>query len=312
MEKVRSLSMRNVSSGKNKSTSSNHLGFGLLLGAIGMIAFSFTLPATKIAVSSIDGLIVGFGRSVVALPLAILALILNKGGLPDRAALPRLGIVAVGNVFGFPVFSALALFYSPAAHAAVIFGLMPLTVACAAVVIGKERPSSTFWLFSCCGALVIGAFSLMKAGTSALRIGDAYALVAVILGSIGYAESGVLAKRFGPMRVQAWALLLSAPVVLPIVGFLVFVNGLNYSGMAWAGLIYVGAVSSFLGFIPWNLGMVYGGVARVGQILLLQPMLTIVWSALLLNEKISTHILVTVLLLMFCVFFAVRARIKSV
>src|SRR3954454_22164772 len=39
---------------------------GLLLGALGVLAFSFSLPATRLAVADLDPWLVAFGRAVVA------------------------------------------------------------------------------------------------------------------------------------------------------------------------------------------------------------------------------------------------------
>ncbi|MEO6697403.1 MAG: hypothetical protein ABIN45_05335 [Gammaproteobacteria bacterium] len=39
---------------------------GYAYGFLGVLAFSWTLPATRIAVSGIDPIVVGLGRAVVA------------------------------------------------------------------------------------------------------------------------------------------------------------------------------------------------------------------------------------------------------
>ena len=44
-------------------------------------------------------------------------------------------------------------------------------------------------------------------------------------------------------------------------------------------------ISMFLAFFAWYAGLARGGVARVGQIQLAQPVLTLVWSALVLGER---------------------------
>jgi drug/metabolite transporter (DMT)-like permease len=43
----------------------------------------------------------------------------------------------------------------------------------------------------------------------------------------------------------------------------------------------------FLGFFAWYAGLARGGVARVGQLQLTQPLLTLVWSALVLGESLT-------------------------
>ena len=43
----------------------------------------------------------------------------------------------------------------------------------------------------------------------------------------------------------------------------------------------------YLGFLAWYRGLALGGIARVGQLQLAQPVLTLVWSWLLLGESIG-------------------------
>jgi drug/metabolite transporter (DMT)-like permease len=118
------------------------LALGFALGTMGMIAFSFRLPATKLAVRSTDAVLVGLGRALLALPLAAIALWLLGAGLPPRSHLGRLGLVMLGVVFGFPLFTALALHHVSSAHGAVVVGLLSITTAAVAVIRGGGRPSA--------------------------------------------------------------------------------------------------------------------------------------------------------------------------
>ena len=59
------------------------------------------------------------------------------------------------------------------------------------------------------------------------------------------------------------------------------------SPAAWLGLAYVSVISMFAGFFAWYRGLAAGGIARIAQLQLAQPMLTLVWSALLLAEHIG-------------------------
>ena len=42
-----------------------------------------------------------------------------------------------------------------------------------------------------------------------------------------------------------------------------------------------------LGFFAWYRGLALGGIARVGQIQLVQPVMTMTWAALILGEVID-------------------------
>ena len=43
----------------------------------------------------------------------------------------------------------------------------------------------------------------------------------------------------------------------------------------------------FLAFFAWYRGLALGGIARIGQVQLAQPVLTLVWAALLLGEQVT-------------------------
>jgi drug/metabolite transporter (DMT)-like permease len=258
-----------------------------LLGFIGVLGFSLTLPVTRAAVEDLDATFVGLGRAVVAAALAALLLAVLREPLPDRRTVARLGVVVLGVVLGFPLLTALALRDLPASDAAVIVGLIPAATAVAAVVRGGERPSPAFWVASAGGLVTVLAFAAAQ-GAGVPRPGDALVLVAVVLCALGYAEGGALARDHGGWRVIAWALLLALPITLPATAVAVASAGLGgASAEAWAGFAYVSVVSMFLAFFAWYAGLARGGIAKIGQVQLVQPVLTLGWSAVLLGESIG-------------------------
>jgi drug/metabolite transporter (DMT)-like permease len=259
---------------------------GALWGLIGVVGFSFTLPATRLAVMELDGTLVGLGRAVIAAGAAALLLAATREPVPPRALWGRLALVAAGVVVGFPLFSAWALQYVPAAHGAVIVGLTPAATAVMAVIRAGEQPSAGFWLASLLGLVAVLIFAAVQ-GAGAPVPADGLILIAVALGALGYAEGGQLARTLGGWQVISWALVLSAPVLLPIVAWSAARHGLAASPLAWGCVAYVSLVSMYFAFFAWYRGLAQGGVARVGQVQLLQPVLTLLWSALLLGEQIG-------------------------
>ena len=96
------------------------------------------------AVEELDPTFVGIGREALAAVPAALLLVLLRGPWPSRSQLLRLGLVALGVVFGFPLFTALALRELTSAHSAVVVGLLPAATAVAAVVRVGERPARRY------------------------------------------------------------------------------------------------------------------------------------------------------------------------
>ena len=70
-------------------------------GALGVLAFSFSLPATRLAVKDLDPTFVGLGRALVAAVLAAALLAITRQPLPHRQDLGRFALVGLGVVIGF-------------------------------------------------------------------------------------------------------------------------------------------------------------------------------------------------------------------
>ena len=146
----------------------------VFLGFLGVLAFSFTLPATRVAVEQLDPTFVGIGREAIAALLAGLILLFSQAPLPSRAQLLRIGVVASGVVFGWPLFTAIALQDVTSAHSAVIVGLLPAATAVAAVLRAGEHPSRGFWLASLAGLVAVRSRRHRAQGCSAQRISSSW------------------------------------------------------------------------------------------------------------------------------------------
>ncbi|CBN58477.1 MULTISPECIES: EamA family transporter [Kamptonema] len=103
---------------------------GLAYGFLGVLIFSLTLPATRLAVAEIDSTVVGLGRAIVASSLlAIILLKITRQPLLSRKHLSILCVVAAGVIVGFPLLSAWAMRWLPASHGAIVLGILPLATA---------------------------------------------------------------------------------------------------------------------------------------------------------------------------------------
>lgn len=275
---------------------------GFLFGLLGVLIFSFTLPATRVAVSDLNPIFVGLGRAIVAACLALPLLLITRQKRPTLAQFKRLAIVALGVVVGFPLLSAFAMRHTDSSHGAIVNGLLPLATAVVSTILAGERPSRRFWVAAFIGSATVVAFVLLSSDGQ-IHIGDFAMLGAVAIGSIGYVEGGKMSKEIGSWQTICWALVISAPVLIFPVAGVVMSDGLQASAQAWAGFLYVSIFSMFLGFFAWYRGLAIGGIARVGQVQLLQAFFTVIWSALLLGEKVTplTWVALTIVISMIVV-----------
>ncbi len=259
---------------------------GFVYGFIGVLVFSLTLPATRVAVSGFDPVFVGLGRAIIAAGLSLVLLVVTRQTLPPWRFLPNFCIVVAGVVIGFPLLSAIAMRDAPASYGAVITGLLPLSTALCGVWRAGERPSLPFWIFASLGSTLVIGFALFS-GNGSIQLADLALLGAVAAAGLGYAEGAILARTFGSWQVICWSLVLSFPLLLPIVIQHVPTSFASVSVNAILGFLYVSIFSMFFGFFAWFRGLSLGGIARVGQIQLLQPFLTILASAVFLGEHLT-------------------------
>lgn len=285
---------------------------GLLWGFVGVLAFSFTLPFTRVAVHGLSPLFIGSGRAVIAAALAAIALAIMRQHLPSRVQWARLAIVAGGVVLGFPLLTSYALTQVPASHGAVVIAILPAATAVMAVLRGRERPPRSFWVFAALGAVVALAFaSIQGGGFGHLGWADLLLFGAVLSAAIGYAEGGLLSRELGSWQTISWALVLAAPLMLVLTVVSVGFEPPHANGLEWAAFAYLAAISMFLGFFAWYRGLAIGPMAQVSQIQLTQPVMTIAWSALILGEQLTLATVLGGVAVIVCAALAVRVRLRA-
>ena len=218
----------------------------------------------------------------------------------------RLGGIAIGVVIGFPLLSTWAMTYVPAAHGAVVVGLLPLSTALFGAWLARERLRPLFWLSTIIGSMTIAFFSLSSGG-GLFHAGDFLLLGAVIAAGFGYAEGARLSRELGAWQTISWALVISAPVLLfPTLETMPH----NLASAGWqslCGFAYVGIFSMFLAFVVWYKGLALGGIARIGQLQLLQPFFTILAAAMMLHESVTWAEVLAALIVIVCVLLGRRA-----
>ena len=164
------------------------------------------------------------------------------------------------------------------------------------------------------GLLGVTAFSFTVVFTrfavtslSPLFIGCGRAVVAATRsGGMG----GLLSRELGPWQTISWALLVCSPVMV----CLTLVSAASHPPHArpaqWAAFAYLGVVGMYLAFFAWYRGLAIGPMAQVSQVQLEQPILSICWAMLLLNEGLTWQTAVGALAVIACAWAAVRVRAR--
>lgn len=267
---------------------------GLWLGLLGIVIFSVTLPATRLAVGSpeapqMSGVFIAMGRAVVAAALSALFLLATRAPWPKRQDMGPLAITALGVVLGFPLFSSIAMRHVEAVHASVIVGVLPLATAAVGALLHRQRPSTGFWLCAAVGSALVVVFAVLRSGTPGggltIQLADGLLLAAMLCAAVGYGYGARLSQHMQAEHVICWALVLSLPITLPLAVYTW--PAAPVSTPAWWGFSYVAVFSMWLGFFAWYRGLALGGTVRVSQVQLVQPFLSMLFAVPLLGERLD-------------------------
>lgn len=278
---------------------------GLIYGFLGVLIFSGSLPATRMAVADLDPVFVTGARAVIAAILGGLLLIALKAPRPGKADLLPLIGVTLGVVIGWPLMIAFSLQLVPSAHGTMFIGLLPLMTAIFGVVRGGERPRPLFWIFAVAGSSLVIGYALISNGLT-LSKPDLFMLVGVMLCGYGYAEGARLTRKFGGWQAISWALVLGLPLMLTLSIAYAPPALSHVHASAWAGLAYAGLMAMLVGFVFWYRGLAIGGTASVGQLQLTQPFFSFIIASLVLGEAITGAMIAVTAAVVACVVAARR------
>ncbi|MFC5409190.1 DMT family transporter [Larkinella bovis] len=260
---------------------------GLLLGLVGVICFSFTVPMTKLTLGSLNPWLVSFGR-IAGAGLISLVILYQQGKLfLIRKHFRTLVGISFGVGLGFPVLMTVAMYSTSSSHAGIVLALLPLTTALFGALIHRETHKTGFWIISGSGCLTVLGYVLFREKVT-LQTADLLLLGATVSASLGYALGAQLTRQLSGLDVICCALVLVLPISIPaavVSWFYQPPSGLTASALT--GMVYVTLLSQLFGFVPWYKGLALGGVALVSQLQLLQTFFTLIISAWLLSESIG-------------------------
>lgn len=267
---------------------------GLWLGLLGIVIFSVTLPMTRLAVGTpeapqMSGVFIAMGRAVVATGLSAVFLLATRAPIPRRQDWLPMAITAGGVVFGFPLFTSVAMRYVEAVHASVIVGVLPLATAAVGTLLHRQRPSAGFWWCAGVGSALVVTFAMLRSGSASgglsIHFADLLLLAAMLCAAVGYGYGARLSQHMRAEHVICWALVISLPLSLPLA--ISSWPAAPLKASAWAGFSYVAVFSMWLGFFAWYRGLALGGTVRVSQVQLVQPFLSMLCAVPLLGERLD-------------------------
>jgi drug/metabolite transporter (DMT)-like permease len=267
----------------------------------------------KLALPGFSPWTLTFGRAALAGLLALAFLRYSKVPFPDRRLILPLLVTASGIVVGWPILTTLALQETTSAHAAVITAGLPMATAVLAVFRLHEQVPKTFWIAAAIGTMTLVVYALLRGGQEGgSLISNLYLLGAVIAAAIGYAEGAILTKLMPGWQVVSWCVVLSLPVTLPYFAISLWLGAGTHTvtTVSLLAFLFTAFGSMYFGFFAWYRGLAELGVAKGSQVQLLQPLLTLLWSAILLGEVVTGATLLAASVVIICISVVQRLRVR--
>ena len=243
-----------------------------------------TFIAGRLLVGEVEPFAAAFLRFAIAsIVLLIITLRTHKKlpPVPRNQWFPLL-ILGLSGVFAYNVFFFRGLQFIEAGRAAVIIANNPIVIAIFAALFFGEKLNllkTVGIILSVCGAIVVitqgNPISLLHSG---IGTGDLY-----ILGCVGCWVT--------------YSALIGALLLFPAACLEGLISQVaNYSLTAWLSLFYLGLCGTVLGFVWYYQGIQKIGSTRAGQFINFVPISAILLSAWLLDEPLTTSLLIGVFL----------------
>ena len=244
-----------------------------------------------IAVNELDPIWAAAARFLAAGAIFALAMVLFRVAIPHGRALVGGLIYGVIGFFGAFTFLFIGLQDTPPGTSQVIIALVPLLTLLLAVGHGLER----FSLRAFVGSLIaVGGLVFLVADRVSADV-PLPSMVAVLAGAALLAESGVVVKltpRSHPVASDAVGMLSGGALLLALSAAIGETWATPTQPDTWVAMIFLvlgGSVAVF-GLFVFLLGR--WDVSAVSYTLLLQPLATIAYSAILTHEPITPALFV--------------------
>lgn len=268
---------------------------------IALLLWSGTAIANKVAVVYIDALSAGVLRSVFAGMIAAIIAIAFR--LPFPKSLRDMVTLCVSGICSFaiwPSLLSLGISYTTAGHAAIIMAIIPILTILIASMINGRSPHIGWWTGAT--VAVAGAASLVLSHTGSVTLamddssafGDTIVFFGCIACSMGYVAGGKLSRKLGTVATTFWGLATALVILLPL--FVAISDRTAWSNIpaeAWYALAWMTLLSSIIGYALWFFALGQGGIRRIGSLQLAMPVITLAASTLLLDEALTTLLLLT-------------------
>ena len=277
--------------------------FGVACFAI--VLFALVPATTRIAGAQLSGISIGLIRTVGAGFLSLPLLLILRPAAPAKQDWGLLLLYAFGNFAGFPILFTVGVQHTSGSHAALVMPTMPLFIGLIGMVLERRLPRGIWFVGAAIAltgeAVLVGAGNMSRSG-GASALGDAIVFIACALSAIGIVAGARLGSRTTPLGVALWAITIASATLAPwaIVRLSAAPHVYqNLTETTWCALLQITLGAAVAANVSLLWAVARGGLVRVAPVQFAQPVCALFFVSALLNERLSTSVLLMTVSIVF-------------
>ena len=262
-----------------------------LLLALMVVIWGANYALIKIVLRELPPPVFNAGRLLVASAVFLVLLGFGARTRPTRRDWIQLAGLGVYGQFLYQLCFMGGVARTSVANASLIVGLVPVVVALANAVLGRERLAAAHWIgiaISIAGMyFVVGLDAAM---TSTTLLGDVLTFGAVLAWSAYTMAAKPLLQRHSPLVVTGWSMALGTLCYLPYAATaLGDVEWQTVSAAAWIGTAVSALLALNLSYIVWNTAVQQIGGSQTALYSNAIPVAAVGSAAIVLGEPIDRY-----------------------
>ena len=283
----------------------------LLLTLTAVALWALNIPVVKIAVVAWNPMAFSFVRFAAGAVIYLIFVLVREGSL--RVQRRDIPLFLIGGTVGIALnqYSFMyAVEQTTASTVTLLFATTPLWAALLARLLGWEFVKPWFW--GAIGICTLGVLLVLIGSGATLSfsslLGDVYALGAAVTWGTYSVLIRPLLQRYSATHVSAIMMLVGTPMIA-ILGVPQLLDQ-DFSNVApgdWFGLAYALVASLIIANLLWFIAIHKAGTARAVALMPLQPFLGVIFSALLLGERLDWKQLVGGVIIIVGITIAIRS-----
>ena len=289
-----------------------HRQYGIpLILVLVALAWAGSFVVVKGISTDIDPIFLGFLRFIVATPLMILVIVIQKKAIIwERKLIPWMAILGLTGVTLLYVLQFVGISLTSAATAGVLINTNVVFIALLSITTLHEKLTqkiTTGILISFLGVAVV-IWSRSTDGTIQLSNDVLIGTILVMLSALCWAIYSIVGKRllknYDMVSITTTAFLWGTLFYIPIIPY-VWSSWTNISLVGWGAVLYLAVICSVFGYLGWYYALKHIEASKAAVYLNLIPLFTII-LALFFGETPSPFFLVGAGLIIYGVYLTQR------